>query len=138
MALQKISVSRLWKVVTQDLAAKNQGGHIDADTFNRALFNAVSMLMEYYIQKYEQVRKIPEALVPFIVPVSLPIASGHVEFPSDWRHSISVSYQKIVNESCEASQSSIPMDYLTSAEELWTVVSSIRGPSLDGGGSIIR
>lgn len=127
-----IDVQYIFNRVVKDLARKNQSGYSSTDEFNRDLIDSQNMLYEYYYLQFQKSQKISDALMPFLVELTLPIEYGYVSYPQDHRHPLEMSFKKIVNNYCGMPiELQIPMDYLNANEERDTLRSYIRKPDME-------
>lgn len=117
-----------------DLSRKDKAGYMSADEFNRDLAQAQDVLMQYYYEQYENTQRIVDSLMPFVKAQNLLINAGWVDLPSDYRHRLEVGYIYSENSNeCgggEPLQDPYPMRYLNANEEMETMQSAIRKPSL--------
>jgi len=118
----------------EQLARKARGaGYASKDEFNSDIAEAQTASFEYYLQIFEQTKKVSDALIPFIVEATLTLDSkGKVVFPPDYRHWLEVGYNYVVNSDCgeEPEQQWCPVDYMRAHEEKYTLRSAIRKPSI--------
>ena len=127
-----IDIDQLYRTVNERLAKKGKQGYATNDDFNDDVRRAQSMLQNFYIKRYDTSSIIEESLAPFIVKSALPITSGIVTRPTDFRHKIAASYQYTVNNAdcTDSSYKSFPIIELPANEWDSTMSSVIRGASI--------
>jgi len=120
--------------MVSDLTRKDKAGYMSADEFNRSVAQAQDVLMQFYYQQYEDTQRIVDSLMPFVKALNIPISTGYCDFPEDYRHRLEVGYLYIQNsEECGGGEPTIepyPMTYLNANEEMETLRSAIRKPSI--------
>lgn len=118
-----ISVDSLYQKVSQ-LSRKGSTGYLSNDMFNRALAIAQENLFMYYMERYEQSIVAHDALLPFLKTPVLPINTGVVAYPSDFRYRIAVHVGYVSGG--VTSYHNCP--YLEEKEEIESVNSTVRRP----------
>jgi len=130
-----ISVKYIHDRVENHLARKYQAGYNSVDEFNGNLRDSENLLFEYYYKQFETTQKIVDALSPFLVEKTQNISNGYVEYPSDYRHELELSYLMVQSkDDCtDPEMEEKPMIKLSANEERDTMGSTIRKPSLEKG-----
>lgn len=118
-----ISVDSLYQKVSQ-ISRKGSTGYLSNDIFNRALSMAQENLFLFYMERYENSITAHDALLPFLKSPVLPIVSGFVAYPSDYRYRIAVHAGYVAGGS--TTYHNCP--YLEEKEEAESVNSTVRRP----------
>jgi len=127
-----INVNNLY-IRVKDLSQKNRAGYFSVDEYNRHLQDALNLLFEYYAEDFEKTGKIIDSLRPFIKKGDLAITNSFCDFPSDYRHYLSLAYRNVVNsETCGENPTIdiIGMDYRATDEWDDANDSPIRKPNI--------
>lgn len=130
-----ISVRDLFLRVQNDLARKDKAGYTSAEEFNRDLADAQNTLYAAYVRRFEETKQVADSLHNFMRSAILPIQYGRVPVPSDFRHSMEVSYYTVVNGECGGppEEKRISMGKLLENEVVLTLSNHIRRPNLAKG-----
>lgn len=91
-----INVNTLY-IRVKDLSQKNRAGYFSVDEYNRHLQDALNLLFEYYAEDFEKTSKIVDNLQPFIKKADQAITNYYCDFPSDYRHFLSLAYRNVTN-----------------------------------------
>ena len=127
-----INVNNLY-IRVKDLSQKNRAGYFSVDEYNRHLQDALNLLFEYYAEDFEKTGKIIDSLRPFIKKGDLAITNSFCDFPTDYRHYLSLAYRNVVNsETCGENPiiDIIGMDYRATDEWDDANDSPIRKPNI--------
>jgi hypothetical protein len=111
------------------LSKKDKAGYMSAQEFTDDVNQAQDLLYQFYYEQFEERQLIVDGLMPFLKEVTLPINSGYVDFPADYRHRIQIQYNKSFNEGCHPNAPTVgpyPMDYINANEEAYNESSAIR------------
>lgn len=129
-----INVEAMYQNI-RDLTTKGKGGYTDSDEFNKNSKRAELLLWQYYSAIYERERSIPEAMYPFLADSNLPLsATGLVSLPDDYGHFVLVNYGKVITVPGENPDVIVyPTNYLSKEEQMETIGSAIRKPSIQKG-----
>ena len=125
-----ISMLSLWESV-RDLTRKDHAGYTSKEEFNRLVANAQSDLFEYYIGICQIDARAKMALQWLIVEATLTKAlPQYYNLPSTFRYPLNVGAVVIESADCTPSIDNYPSDEWSSDEDLLTLRSPIRKPSI--------
>ena len=121
----------LWESV-RDLTRKDHAGYTSKEEFNRLVANAQSDLFEYYIGVCQIDARAKMALQWLIVEATLTKAlPQYYNLPSTFRYPLNVGAVVIESADCTPSIDNYPSDEWSSDEDLLTLRSPIRKPSIE-------
>lgn len=109
------------------LSRKDEAGYHSSDDFNAQQRLAQALLYDWYFARYERDQRVPDSLKPFLREVILPISSGEVSLPSDYRHRVEVA----AGYNAAGTITYYPCRHLHGNEEVGTERSYVRRPSAE-------
>lgn len=133
-----MDINNIFIRVNEDIVKKGKGGYSSNDEFNRTFNDVQNKLLTYYIRMFELHHEITDATLPFRKSLVSTIRTGKVDFPTDYRHLITLLYNNVTQskEDCSSktlTRTSTPMPYLPIKEKAFTLSSGTRKPNLKKG-----
>lgn len=125
-----ISMLSLWESV-RDLTRKDHAGYTSKEEFNRLVNNQAQQdLFEYYISVAGINSRARMALQPFIVEATLTqTLPQYYNLPSDFRYPLNAG-AVVLESGCDPIIENYPSDHWSSDEDLLSLRSPIRKPSI--------
>ena len=121
-----INVNDVYEQVAT-LSRKAENGYHSGEDFNAQARLVQAYLFDWYFARSEKNQRIVDSLRPFIKEPVLPINSGEVALPSDYRHRIEVAVGYVQN---NTDTEFYPAPYIDGKEEVRSSRSYVRRPSI--------